>query len=1174
MISKSLKIFLILISLALLIPLSACRDDLDLGKYDIGEGIARVQMTLDYMPVGTASLAPGSRAIPTDSLTDKFNPTVAPPGNGFDITQETADDVKLKLFIYSTTESVENALVRVVELNPSDYVITNPERTGADADPVGNGQPTETSDPTTGRITVNNLTLEYGKYYIYAVAYAADINAESAPNVTALRSIRRQWSANSYKANRELFGVVTLERQARPKLEENVPVIVNTSSVSLHCWLRRLVSKVTISFDGSALRENVFVYFRRATVHNIPVHCRLGLPNNEAEIDGNDDVLTNFEGNVESESGWQDSIPKSSSHYIQYYHRNPEHPTAKGDWEMHKLWPYVSAGNPTFATEDHEYDAKSLTFYENMQGVHSKPGKKQIVKDALSGKLEDNDREGIRYGTYIEVEAYYVSTAENNISEGKIFYRFMLGKNDTDDYNAQRNHHFKLTLHLRGNANEYDWHVDYKEDAPKILVPSPFYVSYLPNQEGHMDFKINAGRSWELIGVKSEIVASSWLPQEDGVEPDEYDHYAGAQNIYDNAAVGIDYNPTGKLGATPVPYKDIIPHLGDDGKEIIQTRTKFFGTKEYQRHLGFLSLRPIPYHTIVNNQSGTTATERKNDQTKVGEFLDMLEYANRDYLVPPTSSFGEFTDTKSYDPITSSKYSPLIDNTKLDSDGKYHDSYEYDHSLDADGNHNYSYKVPIYTSAKVLANGSTYSSYNPFVSSERHAYVRITATARHRTTGEEREVQEIVKVIQVPRLTNPVAIYRRHDNTDPFTVTLMRQNSRLADFTPIVSNGSWTAEIYRTYPDGHPWFSLSVAPGTTATRDANGAIHGKSGSSVSFVYKPDSECDSTVMRAGAIRIIYHNDNCEHYIYVRQGYASEPVVDNGTKWSCFNLYNKDKLCASPLSVGSYFKAGNLTRAIKESNNDLYGFGVTLVDIKRNTEDPQDAKPLWCTDDDINTYTWNEVAAPSYNVSKGEIFKNADLGVSGYVFPNIDNFQELQENCVTRFGIAYDDNSSGVATDHYAAHEFKDYDNDGKSDNPGNHGIRCVVLVNTEDGRNVLFPLSASAYARRKNYEDKYTLNGWRRIRSGRLRYATFSAANKNTSNRPLVYVNYKCFGGMYWYGTTGTLGQAAWDINYSDLFFSSFNHTVITEVDTGDSNKEDPELRAKSTDALPIRLIAK
>ena len=77
--------------------------------------------------------------------------------------------------------------------------------------------------------------------------------------------------------------------------------------------------------------------------------------------------------------------------------------------------------------------------------------------------------------------------------EGEITYRFMLGKDAALDYNAERNHHYKLTLKFKGWANDVDWHIDYrKEPETKLRFPHPFYISYLYGQTAMIPLEFDA----------------------------------------------------------------------------------------------------------------------------------------------------------------------------------------------------------------------------------------------------------------------------------------------------------------------------------------------------------------------------------------------------------------------------------------------------------------------------------------------------------------------------------------------------------------------------------------------------------------------------------------------------------------------------------------------------------
>ena len=118
---------------------------------------------------------------------------------------------------------------------------------------------------------------------------------------------------------------------------------------------------------------------------------------------------------------------------------------------------------PKKLADVHTEITNALYFYENMQGK-GKEGtpsdKRQVVANTLNkteptypnGGQENNEawKDAKPYGTYIEVDAFYVSINDKKVGRGPIKYRFMLGKDVITDYNAERNHHYKLTLKFKG----------------------------------------------------------------------------------------------------------------------------------------------------------------------------------------------------------------------------------------------------------------------------------------------------------------------------------------------------------------------------------------------------------------------------------------------------------------------------------------------------------------------------------------------------------------------------------------------------------------------------------------------------------------------------------------------------------------------------------------------------
>ncbi len=183
-----------------------------------------------------------------------------------------------------------------------------------------------------------------------------------------------------------------------------------------------------------------------------------------------------------------------------------------GKGDEYQMWPALSCGRGANRYGSHDNDAPSLFFYENMQGKH--PDKHKY------GNFESKDN--VPYGTYVEVKGYYINKTTENPSYGNITYRCMLGKNMTDDFNAERNTHYKLTLVFRNDANDPDWHIeyDYQPAPPEIIVPSPIYISYLANQS--VDIPVTIYYDNNITSVKSvtaEIIRNDW-----GFEGHKYDY--------------------------------------------------------------------------------------------------------------------------------------------------------------------------------------------------------------------------------------------------------------------------------------------------------------------------------------------------------------------------------------------------------------------------------------------------------------------------------------------------------------------------------------------------------------------------------------------------------------------------------------------------------------------------
>lgn len=114
------------------------------------------------------------------------------------------------------------------------------------------------------------------------------------------------------------------------------------------------------------------------------------------------------------------------------------------------------------------------------------------------GIIDSYPKDGVINGTFLEVEGYYVADRPEYKSEGKIIYRFMLGKDAVKNFDLVRNHHYKITMRFKDYGNDIDWHIEYGEkhlDATypedvnyqgKFFVPDADYNN-LPNAGQNFD---------------------------------------------------------------------------------------------------------------------------------------------------------------------------------------------------------------------------------------------------------------------------------------------------------------------------------------------------------------------------------------------------------------------------------------------------------------------------------------------------------------------------------------------------------------------------------------------------------------------------------------------------------------------------------------------------------------
>lgn len=1141
-----------------LIFTSACVDDLLYDGVVIGEGEADVNLKVEFH-----SLEP---ALGTRSA-----------GNAVDRVD------KLWVVLYNVkADGTEVGLYEKIRIYDSASGYTLPGFTidqGGNSDnpgdsenvkPSGNenvgpndGTIGDTGEKTpTASFSLSNIP--YGRYKIFAVANV-DLTNVDCTTIDDLCSQRFEWKEN-VSLNSQMFGYFTSDEKG-PSAGFNAPMlVVNQKSVSFHSWIKRLVSKVTVSFDGSDLKENIRIYIKSVTIHDIPASCALG-KDNSADPEKGVGLITNGES-------------------FTFYNEGEGSDSNHENWNL-----YISKGNSTGGQSKHTESDPALYFYENLQGDYQGDALKDKRQDPNAvGTPIDKPEDGADYkdselyGTYIEVVGYYDSRNKDKISQGPIRYRFMLGKNSTFNYNAERNYHYKLTLKFRGWANEADWHISYREYSPTFITPEPYYISYLYGQE--LDFPARVILSDDMkaedVYIKAEIVENNWFPWDrtlnNGKGGQPAGEVGGGTNIN-----GFAWN-TGSL--------DIYKHIPYDS-------AKWDGNPyKGGNYVGFLSLRPNEYDVIGTN-------------TQVKDFTGNLD----------PKGYG--TNANSYLENYYKANNLAINTYELTGQNANYDLV--DKSIRV--------KIPMYTRNKEMVPKTDFTGNNPYNCYYRYAKVRFTlwqrgageggADKQIRFKNEEGEwdSERLSTIYQVLRIENPKAIYRDANNDEEFEVKLMIAPTADAEtFQQFKSDGPW-----RAYVECQTETFVELYDSLGVKRDT---IKGSTDQFIVFKYKPGSKIGDDKTRSGIIRVDYNDYNCTHLIFVRQGYHVGVQLGDA-KWSCYNVYatsrggtnpdrgnrtpSEDKsvpvaLTKNPLSVGSLLKRNNYNYSIREANvsEEYGGYGwlisvtgkdLTTAYIKEdNTVDTRTAK--W---DEIQGYGWTNYASNDNTAQRyDKTWADTWTAVGGFrngeefTVPTAENYKSLLANCKFGYGIVYADGATTTRTSLSSACGFTDYDNDGFDDAGASNtrGVRACVVYDEKDGRNIIFPLSSIGMARRSRLEPSNISSNppFGKMGVGTLCYSNLREVLSNSANRyrPNTYNNYRNSGAIYWIKTPVTIpgtsdgklhlqhaDYASWDINYFTVMFNPYDHNSLGGWDEKNNKYDKTGVTTESSsDALPIKLIYK
>lgn len=404
-----------------------------------------------------------------------------------------------------------------------------------------------------------------------------------------------------------------------------------------------------------------------------------------------------------------------------------------------------------------------------------------------------------------------------------------------------------------------------------------------------------------------------------------------------------------------------------------------------------------------------------------------------------------------------------------------------------------------------LSMGSSFSGNNIDFHYPREATVRFQAYVNGKNCTKD------VKIIQIPRIENPVGVWRRHDSTKEFTVDLKYQDENGTHYTSVISDGPWTASVSSLCTD---WVEIQ----DLETGSWGNEVRGHTGSRIRFKYRPKSTIASNVYRSGVITVSFHNNTCRHYILVSQGTGRINI--GGTSWHTCNFEKDNADVANPLLEGSMFVCGNTTGLAAENNRIEY-YGISYVD------------------------------SPYYTCTDGVSRKFEDLAVdlTGFSTLNVATkaqWDNLDANTHNLYGILYGDESDGVQAD---------IENAARYQQPGQaRGMRGLFRIVPGNAQSLFFPISNSGYGRLKYHDDCQNVDRpgtvYDPARMVVLRYANRFVEMPEATARvvPNYYDIYRRPGVIYWYkqrvGTNNNDYCYSHDINYYTYLVGSFQGNGI------------------------------
>lgn len=1065
-----------LVILALLA--TGCKDDWDLNGGQMVEGDAQLSITVAFNQENTEI---GTRA-----------PQAPTGGDKGDL----MDNINtLYLVVYNQNEELHGRypvygtdITRHKDVDNVTYELTD-NRT---EDEKGQGLKNEQ----TGKVTFD-LKLSSGNYYIYAVANVDDFENKDISTRGKLKALEFTWDQTTTSNNSQMFGIFTFESDRNATDDE--PLAISATTTKLHCWVRRLASKVTVAFDGSDLYDNVQIYITNIAIKDIPRKCMLGNDNTPGPEPGNRGNEIENRKNRHDESSQPHGVIETGKS-IQIQTLPEDKASVIPDNYLHvcnNKHPYLGIDQDKGSIDNaHGHKALSLFFYENMQGTgknkaQSKDGNKIDFPNPDMGAEGTGWKDEMAYGTYIEVEGFYRCPSNSSrLGYGPIKFRYMLGQKpetgkEDNNYDAKRNTHYKLTLKFKGYGNDADWHIDY-EEHPGIYITSPQYISYLYNKSMMATVKIvgeiEPGTTLhaEIVGTTSETNGDRasetfWRPWGNGTE-----EYPDPQKESNPGSDRGDYYWKG--------------NVHDDGP-----------------WNSFLSLRKTQLLVISDGE------DKYADKAKNKEYFIDSNKGTREYVIEQGSH--------DLDDLYRVEYTKNIENSVKER----------------------IFYVPLYTRAKVLYVRTGYSGNNPYVAYPRKAKIKFWANIKNPETGKFEKQATYLEIIQVRRIVNPKGIWRDEHNAQskPFHVRLLRLPKEEEDFVSFDSQGGWCADVVQ---GGDNIISLST------TKEGSGIdalpqhgvthIEGAGEHPIDFTINFNGKKGCAI-----VRVKYHNYTCEHDIFCSVGNDPVKLTNDNLWWNTRNVYRFDKtqpiLTETPIEEGSLFRRANYT-AILASNNETYGLGKkpdNLEVIENNSTTP--TNKTWADLKPTSNYnSWNIAGDEERIATIEDFYTLVPQDANDMTFP-----------IKQAYGVLYGDGAKEVEYKRTDAYGYMR--KDGKNSSKGMQG--CFVY-NKNTCKHIFLPISASGHGHRKHSggwknED---LDGTLRY-AGRSKRFDLDDPDNTIIYQPLFYDLYRRPGAIYWCRNRQNGGNhpgkesSAFDINFFTMSFGGYGNDAAISDNGSDSH---------------------